>query len=217
MDAATIAAKVSYGLGKAASVIGRPYSLYRPTSGVVAALDPSMLVGSVPAAVDTCSQFEFRQPVKPGQFLFYLLADVTTMLVGDYLVGPEGTFFLATRDDIDRPLLVRCNRVLTLSRPSGSPPGPGYYGGDVTATETPLLNAWPAAVITKTRGEGGDTNLPGDTREPWMEVMLPASVPLQICFADVALDEQASQCRYVFSSTEQTALGWRCLARVVLV
>ena len=50
----------------------------------------------------------------------------------------------------------------------------------------------------------------------YYEMLLPASVPLQLKEMDVVYDSQAQPARYIVSSVEQTALGWRLFLRVAV-
>ena len=57
--------------------------------------------------------------------------------------------------------------------------------------------------------------LPGDTRLPWVAILLPPT-PVQLRSADIALDEQAMPMRYILSGTELTDLGWRMTATLAV-
>ncbi len=213
MDAATLAARVSAGYGHAAKVIGRTTTIYRP-NGAGNPIVSGNIVATLLAAFDTVPQFTFINAQKVGVTTYYALMNTTLVDVGDYLVSAAaGTYFVATQDDVAAPMVIRCNRVLTISRPGAQTPGPAYYGGDLVSTETALITAWPAAVIDKGRRQSGETHLPGDMDLPWYEILLPASVPVQLLPMDAILDDQATAARYVVSSATQMPLAWRLSAR----
>ena len=216
MDADTIAARCRYGYGKAATKLGRPCAVYRPIDPLSAAISQAALIGNTIAAFDTVPTFSFQNTTKFKNRIFYGLMDATLLQVGDYLVCAGLTYFVATIDDIPAPMVVRCDRSLTVSRPGAQTPGSGFYGGDLTASETPIITSWPAALLPGTKGEKGDTNLPGDVRLPWVQVLMPVTVP-QILFADVLLDDLPSPYRYIVSQVVATPLGVEITATQVLV
>lgn len=215
MDAATLAARIDAGYGKAAKVLGRTVTIYRP-SGSGAPIVAGNIIGTQFAAFDTVPQFTFVNPQKFGVVNYYALINGSSLAVGDYLVGSAGTYFVATLDDISPPLVIRCNHNLTIKRPGDPATGSSYYGGDQVTAETAIITSWPAAITQGTKGERNPVGLPGDVRQPWSQILLPASVPVQLRYADVALDDQAQPVRYILSGVEQTALGWRIQATMAV-
>lgn len=221
MSGAAIASVFALGPRVTAQVLGLPFAQYRP-SGAGAALASANLLGTVPAWITADPKLMAARPFNYAKPAGYAAVDPAIVAVGDYLVGSltvggeQETFFVASAD-IPAPIMViRCNRVLTVTRPGGPAPGADYYGGDTTATETPLITAWPASVLQGTKGERGDLTLPGDVRNPWGAILLPPSVPVQLRFADVALDDQPQPVRYVLSNVEQTAIGLRITANMAV-
>ena len=205
-----------------AQVLGLPFAQYRPTSATVAVVSPVNLLATINAWITADPKLMGGKPFAYGKPVGFAGVDPALTQVGDYLVGsitvggPVETFFIASQD-IPQPIqVVRCNRVVTVSRPGGQNPGPGYYGGDLTATETPLGVGWPAAITDKGRRQSGEVKLPGDMDLPWVEILLPASFPVQIESMDVLLDDQAQPVRYLVSAVEQTPLGWRLMARAAV-
>ena len=214
MDAATIAAKVRKGYGKAAHVLGRSCAVYRPAGAGAPIADGNLIVTQL-AAFDTVPQFSFVNPTDFKNRDFYALTDATLLDAGDYLVCQGVTYFVATMDDVAAPMCVRCDTVLTLARAGSVVPGPGAYGGGRRGAETTLLTSWPAGIQEGSRGERGDTLLASDTRMPWVVLFFPSSVPIQIRNGDFATTGDAAPMTYVVSNAEQTALGWRCTAGMV--
>lgn len=209
MDVDLLAAKVRYGYGKAASILGRSTTIYRPDDSTWDAIT----VNVRPAQFDTVPTFTFTNPQKFGNVTYYALMDVTGLLPGDYLVSEGTTYFVATVDDFAAPMVQRCDAVLTISRPSGSGvPGAGYYSGDVRDAETLLLDRWPAAMVITGRSTTGAAALPADPHFQRWQAMLPVSVPRQIRTSDIVEDSLAMPMRMLISSVEYSALGIRMFA-----
>jgi hypothetical protein len=214
MSGATIAPTFLIGPRIVGQILGLPYQHFNPTNPLdpLGALNPSVLVGTLPCWITGDKACKAATPFDPAKPIVYGLFDVTQTNVKDYLVGPLGTFFIASQD-VPHPItLTRCNRTLTISRPAGPPAGPAFYSGDTTATETPLMIGYPALVIQGTKGEKGETTLPGDTRVPWVQILMPY-MGVELRSGDQAQDELLPiPNRYTFSGTELTARGWRITA-----
>ena len=218
MSGSAIAPVFALGPRITAQVLGLPMTLYR-CNGVGPVIASVNVHATLPAWVTADPQLMASKPLTYKTPLAYAAVDPALTLPGDYLVGAvtlggaTETFFIASQD-VPAPIqVVRCNRALTVSRPGAGAPGPNYYGGDLTASETLLLTAWPAAVADKGRRQAGETALPGDMDLPWCEIFLPPTIPVQIRPSDVMLDDQVQPVRYVVSGVEQTPFGWRLLAR----
>lgn len=216
VNQALITKHVRFGYGKSASKVGVECGHYRPTS----ASDP--LASGWPltpifAAFDTDFNFSFVKPSNyVGDPVYAGLFDTTNTIVGDYIVEPQmGTFFIASQETFKAAMCISCNRVLTFTRPAAGPSGASYYGGDVTATETPLLTRWPASVRNGTKGEASFVNLPGDVRQPWVQILVPSVGGVQLRSGDVVVDEQGITQRYILSATELTSFGYRLTATIV--
>jgi hypothetical protein len=192
---ANIAAKIAKGYGSGAARLGRNTSVYRP-NGSGNPIVGGNLVQTILAAFDTAPGFSF---VNPQKFV----------RVGDYLVSSGVKYLVATVDDFAAPMVQRCDRVLTVKRASQVA---GSYSGDIRGNETTLLTAWPAVCVYGTKGQANAAGLPGDVREPWWSMILPASVPVQIRSSDIIEDDQAQPMRYIVSSAELSALGLRMTA-----
>ena len=141
--------------------------------------------------------------------------DRTLTAVGDYLTGPQGTFFIIAQQPHAPTAAVECDRVLTFKRPGPGASGSAFYGGDTLADETTLFTAWPGSVQKGAKGDRGNTALPQDTRMPWVDILMPVIPGVQIVTGDVAYDDQALQRRYIISTAELTDLGWRLTAQQV--
>jgi len=203
----------SLGFGVAAGALAQVFPEFADTcqqfrpNGAANPTDPANQIGTVTALFDTAPDFKFRTPSQFGKPQWYGLFDFSATQAGDYLVGVKGTWFVAAIEAIHPPLCIRCNGALSFYRPTGGEPGPAFYGSNRSGTGTPLMTNWPASLLKGTKGERGDDPMAGDTRNPWMEALLPASPGVILRTDDIVLDDQ--QRRFVVSGAELTALGWR--------
>ena len=208
MNNAALQAKLWAGYNKAALRLGSSYTQYRPTA-TTAAIVSGNVVRTMTAAFDVDPGFSFKAPSKYTNPIFYALLDGSLVQPSDYFVGVDGTFFVAGMQSLVPILCVQCNVSLTIARPPGNT---GYgsqgYGGLIPGAGTPVVTSWPASVLQGTKGEKGDTNLPGDVRMPWYAAKLP-NLPGGALrkTADDAVDSTGA--RYKVSSAELTGLGWR--------
>lgn len=203
--------RIARGMGAAARHIGQPYDAFRPApSGSPLAMTNRYL--RLPAAFNA-EDPHFKKPTGYGRATWFGIFDSAYTRVGDYLSGPGGIFFIAAQQPLLPSLCVLTNRVLTLSRPA-TPTAPGLngYGGVLHSAATPLLTAWPAAVLTAGSGSPGD--LPSDANIPSWTVLLPGT-SAALHAADLVDDDLGRT--YVISAAERSALGWRILAKQATV
>jgi hypothetical protein len=212
MDGTKLQAKIYKGYGQAAKRIGFDYQQFRATS----ASNPLMSTAlqTLPASFTT--NFNYSAPNKYGQATWLGLFDARTFQPGDFLVGHQGTFFVAAMQDTLPIYCVQTNRVVSVLR-VGMDPGVGLGGwaGDTPASEAPLMQGWPASVLQGTKGEANPANLPGDVRTPWWAILMPAWPGIVLRTSDIIRDELGR--KYVISSAELTDMGWRCTAMQVQV
>ena len=212
MNQAGIQAKIWAGAAMAALRLGASASWYRP-NGAGAAIASGNLQGTIQVAVSTDATFTFSKPAAYGKpENWYGLFSGASVIVGDYFVHPEGTFFAAALDPILPPRLVRCNQVVTFTRPGAPTPGADYYGGATMPDEAALFGPWPGAVTQGTKGDAGEMKLPGDTRLGWVSILVPSVSGVQVRSGDVVTDAQALPQRYTISAVESTSLGYRITA-----
>lgn len=197
------------GYAAAAGALGQPHQLFRPV-GSTGPTAPERLVASLPATFSPDNS-KYRQASGYGKPVWTVLVDGRLTRVGDYLVGPSGTFFVSAMESLLPIQAIQCNANGDFKRPSAAGRGGGKqrYGGDVAATETDLMTGWPIAFTQGTKGEQGDVKLPGDVRQPWFAVLVPAVPGLEIQTDDVLL---VGEHRYKISSTELSDKGWRLTA-----
>jgi hypothetical protein len=198
---------VNRGLGRATSAVGQPVTQYRPYNPL-APLDGSAVVSIFLATFDAEPTLKMTAPVTVGRNLFYLLADATNLAVGDYLIGSQAQFFVASMELLRPPVMIRTNAVVTLVRPSvGLSNGLNPPGGDSAATETTILAGWPASVLTGGRSERGDVDLPGDVKMGGWQILLPDTLGIEIRGSDILVDQTGL--RHVVISAESNPMGWR--------
>ena len=223
MDAATLQAKIYSGFGKAAQRTGFSFDLYRPTAPRNSpptpnfALSPLNKIGSLPASFTPGSSghnFEkasgYKDPMWIGLF------DGSLTHPGDYLVNADhGTYFVAAMQDMLPILCVNCGHMLDVVRPPVSTAvGTLGYGGMTAENETRVMTQWPGSVVYTQRGRTSEVGLPMDLPSPFFTILLPAYPGIIIRTGDVIKDD--AEVRYVASSCELSALGWRlsCQAAV---
>ena len=213
---ATIQPKVDHGFAVAARKLGVPCQWYRPT-GPINPLASGNLLGSLQVLFDTNADMRQQQPrrrQKPEDW--YGAFDTAGVQIGDYLVTPTPETFFVTTLDLYRPSrLVQCNRIVDIHAP-GTMPALGFnpgYGGDNRTDEAVVVSGWPASLIKGPRGEAGDVKLPGDSKLPWEELLLP-EIPGTDIRNDMILLYTAPEgtFRLVLVLVELTSLGYRCMA-----
>jgi len=189
-------------------VLGLPYQQYRPTTANNP-LGVGNLLGTINAWITPDGSGKALKAAAYGKPVWFGLFDPTITMPGDYLVGPLGTFFIASQD-VPQPMqVVLCNHTVSITRPApmsgvGALSG---YGGDQRSNETPVSALWPCSMLQGTKGEIGATKLPGDAKMPWSTVLLPPIPGVVLRNNDIMTDE--NNFRHIMSSTELSALGWR--------
>jgi hypothetical protein len=207
-DQTSIQAKIWRGYAIAAQKIGLSYAHYRPLTALNAISVPNLLA-ALPASFSPDGTY--KKPSGYAKPTWLCLADGSQLQVGDYLVGGS-TYFIAGMQPLLPIFAVACNRTLTVTRQAANDfVGSGGYGGNTLATETVVMSGWPASVLQGTKGEKNDVNLPGDVRNPWWAILMPAFEGAEIETSDFLTDDLNR--RYVVSSAERTDLGWRITAQ----
>ena len=127
---------------------------------------------------------------------------------GDYLVQDGAVWFIASQDPLLPVLCVRCNRVVSFSRPVASnTTGVIEYGGITSAPTTSLLTAWPASVLGASGSGEPQADLPSDNTVPFWTVLLAAFPGVIVLPTDLMSDDLGRNA--TVSAAELTELGWR--------
>jgi hypothetical protein len=208
MDGAKLQSKIYIGYGKAAKRIGFDYQQFRATS-VNDPMSTSPLQ-TLPASFTT--KFTYSAPNKYGEATWLGLFDARQFQPGDFLVGRQGTFFIAAMQDTLPIYCVQTNRMVDVIRVSqDAPVGLGSWAGDKRAsTEVVIMRGWPASIVQGTKGETNEAKLPGDVKTPWWAILMPAWPGLVLRTSDIIRDDLDR--KYVISSAELTDMGWRITA-----
>ena len=226
MDAAGIQKKVWYGYGKAASKVGYPFDVYRPSD----TLNPLVAknwqgVQRASFTIHGASQFSFGKPSDWKSPQFHCLSDMTFVNIFDYFVNARyGVYFIASIDAIVPPLAVECCHNLTFYRrhtptsATGAALTKGYspdYGANLSPrvggalSDTPMLTNIPASVLKAARGKTS-FDLPADVGEGMYEILLPFIGGVLLRPSDVVTDEDGIN--YSIQAAERTGYGWRLTA-----
>lgn len=203
------------GYTQAARMLGNTYTQFRPT-GPSAPLTPATTVANVLAWITTDKALKGTAQPERGKDRWYAAIDRTNLMVGDYLVGPDGTYFV-TETIWPAPVsLAWTNHIITVAR-MGSDEAPGAsddYGGFSAQEPVPVLTGWPAWIVERghAAGTGTGMRLPTDSKLPLYEIKLPALANTLILWNDIIIDETGR--RYTVAVAEQTPLGWRLSAEM---
>ena len=212
MDGYKIQQKLYKGYAKAAKRTGTVYQHYRPSSASDP-LSPHNQMADLYASLNADDP-TFSRPNVFGKATWYGIMDGAQCQVFDYVTGIEGTLYIAAMQQLLPIYMVDCNRVITILRPSmDAGPGALGYGGDTAAGEVALMTAWPASMLQGSKGEKNDVGLPGDTKNPWFNVLVPYWEGVTLRTSDIITDDIGG--RYRVSSAELTDLGWRLTAQQV--
>src|ERR1700760_550090 len=122
------------GYARSAMILGDCYAFYRPSDG-----DTPTAWGSANGLANqilsqsvslNAEDMKYSKPNKYGKPTWYAVMDGSDLQPGDYLIGPQGTFFIAALQPLLPILVVECNRVVSISRVTAQATvGAGEYGG----------------------------------------------------------------------------------------
>jgi len=216
MEGARLNDRVAKGLGQAALRIGDAYEAFRP-NGLGAPLARRNFVIQLAVAFHGEDR-DWHRSARYGQPLWFAIFDNAYTQPGDYLVGPLGTFFVASQPPMLPTVCVLTNRVLRITRAGGArAAGVNAYGGVQHGELFLLLVAWPASMLAAGGGGHGGM-LPGQPGPSSTTVLLPAlhgKQALELRQGDLITDEAGSVS--VISSVELSPLGWRLNAVEAIV
>ncbi len=199
--------RIDRGLGTAARHLGHEVDAYRPVTASNPLAAENRFLRLHAAFND--ENLSFRRPIAYGRATWSGIFDRAYTQPGDYLSGPDGTFFIAAQQSLLPALCILTNRTIAVTRPAAPAiAGVNAYGGLLATTATPVLTAWPASILFAGAGSPGE--LPGDGGTPTWTVLLP-STPTALLSADLINDDVGKS--YVIGSAELTSLGWRIVAK----
>ena len=127
MDGARLQTLIYKGYGKEAAVIGFDYDIYRAALPSMDVLDPTNVVGTLKCAFIADAKAEVANKYQTPTWM--LRADGTQLEVFDFLVGPFGTFFVASKQPQLPMEAIKCNNFVTIAHIdyTVSPPGVDNY------------------------------------------------------------------------------------------
>lgn len=195
-----------YGFSQAAKRIGQLFAIYRSPDG----LNPIRQENYVQDIYMSANvSWDYMKANSYGNAVWQLIIDGRKTQAFDYLVGNGKTFFI----DAQQPLLpingVDCNRVVTLTRPNGTPsPGANPYGGYDPTNVITVLSECPVSILDKGRPSAGQFKLPLDVGAPRFLILFPALPGVEPRIGDLMDDERGV--RIGIYSVEKTDLGYRC-------
>lgn len=209
MDGATLADRLSRGMGTAARVFGTPYDAFRPR-GAENPLRPELRFLRLPAAFDGGDP-GYRRPRGYERALRGTF-DSAYLQVGDLLRGARGVLFVAALPPLNRPLCVVTNATVRAARPAGAGAvGLAPYGGVLPERMAAVLAGWPGQLLPA--GAGGRAGgLPGDGELGRFELLLPLGAPA-LRGGDVVADDAGR--RFVVGVAALSELGWQASLRQV--
>lgn len=213
VDNAMIQARIDAGYSKAATALGQAYQQYRAAGALNPLANP---LGSLNIWATTDSALKGTNPPDFGKPQWFSALMRDDLALGDYLVGPLGTFFVSTLQYPAPVGLIFCNQTISIARAQDNLPigaSPQRFGNAMQTTINIITN-WPASVLQLGGGEkmtATALNLPTDAKLPGMAILLPASAP-SVRFNDLITD--ATGQRYMVASVETSPLGWRLTAEL---
>ncbi len=206
MDASHLQDRIRWGSNVAARSLGLPTDAFRSRG----AADPLDLTNRFLRlnALFTPPDNKLTRSIPYGSALWHGIFDAAYTRVGDYLVHPDGTWFVASQPPLLPVLCVRTNRTVSFTRPAAaSSSGVNSYGGVTSATNSPLMANWPASVMGASGGGTPSADLPTDASVPYWTVLLPSCPEVILQLSDLMTDDLGRNA--VVAAAELSDFGWR--------
>ncbi|MDE8344816.1 MAG: hypothetical protein POH28_01385 [Acidocella sp.] len=206
MDGTRLADRLAYGAGCAARRVGFVHDAYRPLGGAMP-IDAAhrflrLAVAYVLPGGSVAGTGAFAVPYRQAW------ADWSYLQMGDYLVGPEGTAFVAMIEPPKPMLVVMTNAVVNLLRPAAPAlAGLNPYGAILPGTEVTLVEGFPASLLVGGIDDRTRAGLPDDTKVPGFTALLPAISSVVPHVADILSDGNGE--RFVVVGVETVNAVWR--------
>lgn len=198
--------------GRSAIAIGDPCYLHRPINPLDP-LSPATRILKMQAAFLPVGGRLSRTPGF-GEVAWQGVFDAGYTACGDllYRCTDNAVFFIASQPPLLPTLCIRATQRVDITR-SEAPTSAGLnaYGGTVTATDTLLGTAWPAAILA-IGGQGtGSSDIAADLQAGAWQVLLPLSLSVGLRTGDKLTDHTGRIA--IIATVELSDLGWRLLAR----
>lgn len=198
--------------GRGAIIVGAPCYLHRPAN-TLDPLSPETRILKMHAAFLPIGGRLTRTP-SFGEVTWQGIFDAAYTTPGDLLhrSADDAVFFIASQPPLLPTLCIRASRRVDITRPAApASAGLNAYGGALTATDTTIATAWPAAILG-IGGQGtGSADIAADLQSGAWQVLLPLSLNIGLRTGDKLTDDTGRI--GIIASIELSDLGWRLLAR----
>jgi hypothetical protein len=202
MDGPTLQSKIYGGYAKAAQRIGFPCSVYRSASMINPIAIGNRIFTNFYAsfAVD----FNFAQYNRPHIPDWKAMIDGRVLLHGDWVVGQQGTFYIADLQETLPIAAVQCTRNVSIVRPTYT------TTGALEQTETTIASQFPVYGFTsrnKAKAPAGfPTSSETEAGVPGMQFYVNSQIVGAIQKNDVIIDENGL--RFVVDSPTFSSFGY---------
>ena len=206
MNGAHLQDRLQRAAGRTAAIAGQSCDLFRPKNAMNP-LAPANRILRLPAAFLPLGG-GFRRPMSQTQPLWEGLFDSAYTKPGDILrrSGDGAIFFIAAQQHLLPVLCVRALRLVTITRPiTANLAGLNIYGGVVSATDTTVADAWPAAMTSQPSQGTPQASITAEIATGTWQVLLPASLELELRTTDRLTDDRGRV--GVIASAETSDLG----------
>jgi hypothetical protein len=206
MDGLKLADKIAYGAGQAARKAGVICDAYRAQDAACPIKDANRIIRM--PVVFTPASGTARAPAPFGVPYRQAVLDQAYVHSGDYLVGPAGTFLIASNEPPQPVLSVLCNEIISLWR-AGAPQlaGVNPYGAILPATAMALMTGFPAALLPTGLSDRTRQGLPDDTKLSGYTAMLAAVEGVVPDVADILRDGKGRQ--FILNGAQRFGGAWR--------
>ncbi len=206
MDGVRLADRLAYGAGCAARRVGFLHDVFRP-DGACSPIDLNRRFMRLCVAY-ALPGGSVSAPASLGIPYRQAWADWSYLQVGDYLVGPEGTAFVALIEPPKPMLVLMTNVIGDIVRSEAPVVGDmSAYGGMRPETEKLRLSRFPACIIAGGVGDRRRAGLPDDTKLAGFAIILPAIRSATPQVGEIFRDDQARQ--FLISGVETIGGIWR--------
>ena len=205
--------RLHFALGLAARQIGHSADLFRPT-GSFNPIGTANRILRLTAWFMPAKGNDGRTNVY-GEPLWHGIFDASYTRPGDYLNMGGALFFVASQEPLLPILCVKCNRIISVARPSlQSNAASNSYGGYTSGSSTNVVEGWPASVLGESRSGASAADLPTDQIVPYWDILLPVVRGIVFSPGDFITEDLLRTA--VIASSELTSLGWRISAKMAV-
>jgi hypothetical protein len=205
MDGSVLQNLISKGWGTAARRTGVPYIVYRPNGSANPLSSRNRVIRLYATLVPSGGTATGINGY--GSILWRGVFDSSYTLPGDYLIGPDASFFIASQWTGQPILCVQTHNIVTIYRSQTAVSG--SYSGFVVSAAQEVVLGWPTLLVASTARIAG--TLPEAHFGNWI-AFLP-TLPTSLQVADVVSDDLGRQ--FIVAAAQSSGLGWRLILRQV--